>query len=90
MQLNSGCCLEHRQDNNHILFEGYMSLDKAIKYNKEHRKPYYGSKAVDPSCRNHGGCDWCEENRAYQSNKEKDRTEQMIKEENYDVRTVQE
>ena len=40
-----------------------MSLDKAIKHGKEHRKPYYGSKAFDPSCRNHGGCPWCEENR---------------------------
>ena len=32
-----------------------MSLDKAIKHHKEHRKPYYGSKAIDPSYRCHGG-----------------------------------
>lgn len=38
-------------------------LDKGIKYGKEHRKPYTGSKVFDPSCRNHGGCPWCEENR---------------------------
>ena len=42
-----------------------MSLDKAIEHGKEHRKPYYGSKAFDPSCRNHGGCPWCEENRKH-------------------------
>ena len=42
-----------------------MSLDKAIKYKKEHRKPYKGGKAIDPSCRNHGGCKWCEENRKH-------------------------
>lgn len=42
-----------------------MSLDKAICYNKEHRKPYYGSKAIDKTCRNHGSCLWCEENRKY-------------------------
>ena len=36
-----------------------MSLDKAIEHGKEHRKPYYGSKAIDPSCRNHGVCLWC-------------------------------
>ena len=42
-----------------------MSLDKAIEHKKEHRKPYRGSKAIDPSCRNHGGCPWCEENRKH-------------------------
>ena len=40
-----------------------MSLDKAIEHNKEYRKQYTGSKAIDPSCRNHCGCPWCEENR---------------------------
>ena len=42
-----------------------MSLDKAIKYGKEKRKAYSGSKAIDRGCRNHGGCPWCEENRRY-------------------------
>ena len=40
-----------------------MSLDKAIKYGKEKRKPYTKAKAVSRSCRNHGGCPWCEGNR---------------------------
>ena len=31
-----------------------MSLDKAIKHGKEKRKPYYGCKAFDATCRNHG------------------------------------
>lgn len=44
-----------------------MSLDKAIRSGKEHRKEYYGSKAIDRSCRNHGGCPWCEENRQYKN-----------------------
>lgn len=44
-----------------------MSMNKAIKYGKEHRKPYYGSKAIDRTCRNHGGCTWCEENRKYKN-----------------------
>lgn len=44
-----------------------MSLDKAIRSGKEHRKKYYGSKAIDRSCRNHGGCPWCEENRQYKN-----------------------
>lgn len=42
-----------------------MSLDKAIEHGKEKRKPYRGSKAVDPTCRNHGSCKWCENNRKY-------------------------
>ena len=33
-----------------------MSLNKAIKSGKEHRKPYRGAKAVDKQCRNHGSC----------------------------------
>lgn len=40
-----------------------MSLDKAIKYGKEKRKPYRGSKAVSCGCRNHGSCDYCRNNR---------------------------
>jgi len=44
-----------------------MALDKAIKNGREHRKEYYGSKAIDRSCRNHGGCPWCEENRQYKN-----------------------
>lgn len=43
-----------------------MSLDKAIEHGKEHRKRYRGGKAFDCTCRNHGGCDWCRENRMIQ------------------------
>lgn len=42
-----------------------MSLDKAIEYKKEYRKPYYGSKSFDRACRNHGSCEWCRENRLH-------------------------
>lgn len=52
-----------------------MSLNKAIEHGKEHRKPYRKSKAIDKSCRNHGGCPWCKANRMYQITKEKLRTE---------------
>lgn len=46
-----------------------MSLDKAIKYGKEKRKPYHGGKACDPMCRNHGGCTWCEGGRLHKHKK---------------------
>lgn len=46
-----------------------MSLDKGIKHGKEKRKPYRGAKAIDPSCRNHGGCPACECGRKYRSKK---------------------
>ena len=50
-----------------------MSLDKAIKHGKEHRKPYRRAKAVDATCRNHGTCKYCEGNRTYQARKEMER-----------------
>ena len=40
-----------------------MSLDKAIKHKKEKRKRYYGSKVFDLTCRPHGGCPYCRNNR---------------------------
>lgn len=42
-----------------------MSLNKAIDHGKEKRKPYIGAKATDCTCRNHGTCKWCEENRRH-------------------------
>lgn len=42
-----------------------MSHNKAIEHNKEHRKEYRGAKACDVTCRNHGGCSWCEDGRTY-------------------------
>ena len=46
-----------------------MSLNKAIEHGKEHRKPYRGGKAIDPCCRNHGGCPACLENRTHKYKK---------------------
>lgn len=46
-----------------------MSLNKVIKYSKEHRKPYRGGKTVSAGCRNHGGCEWCLGNRLHKFNK---------------------
>lgn len=42
-----------------------MSLDKAIKHGKEHRKPYYNSEQFDKTCRPHGACQWCKNNRMH-------------------------
>ena len=49
-----------------------MALHKAIASGKEHRveygtkgQPY--AKAVDPHCRNHGRCYWCEKNRTFKA-----------------------
>ncbi len=61
-----------------------MALDKAIEKGQEHRRQYYGAKAIDRTCRNHGGngkrhsgwqCPACLENRLIQSRKENDRTD---------------
>ena len=48
-----------------------MSLDKAIKYGKEKRKPFRGGKRVSSKCRNHGGCTWCEDGRLHKHKKRK-------------------
>lgn len=40
-------------------------LYKAIEHGKEHRRQYRGSKAIDRTCRNHGSCEYCRENRAW-------------------------
>ena len=55
-----------------------MSLDKAIRHNKEKRKAYKGGKAVDRHCENHGGrrhqweCEYCKSNRTFKE-KQKDK-----------------
>ena len=46
-----------------------MALDKAIEHGKEKRKKYYGSKAIDHTCRNHGSCLYCTNNRLYKNKK---------------------
>lgn len=57
-----------------------VSLDKAIKHKKEHRKKYHGAKSIDRTCRNHGSCDWCKLNRKYSSRKRKMIADEKIKE----------
>lgn len=54
-----------------------MALDKAIKSGKEHRVEYGTKgqpycKAIDKTCRNHGSCLWCLDNRTKkEKNKDK-------------------
>ena len=57
-----------------------MSLDKAIEYGKEHRKDYRGSKRIDKTCRNHGGCDYCKGNRLYSTKKSMETYKDKLKE----------
>lgn len=58
-----------------------MGLEKAIAHGKEKRKPYRRSKAFDYSCRNHGGCPWCEGNRLHNSMVKEEAANQNLKEE---------
>lgn len=53
-------------------------LNKAIAHGKEWRKPYAGAKAVDPLCRNHGGCVWCTRARRYNTRRRKSAIESQI------------
>lgn len=56
-----------------------MSLDKSIDHGKEHRKPYRGAKSIDRTCRNHGSCGWCRENRRHKYYKKELSTKQELK-----------
>ena len=51
-----------------------MPLDKAIKSGKEKRRPYRGAKAACASCRNHGGCPYCEAGRKAKDERRKPMT----------------
>lgn len=42
-----------------------MSLDKAVEFLKEKREKFRGSKDFDVSCRNHGSCSYCKQNRTH-------------------------
>ena len=57
-----------------------MSLDKAIKHGKEKRKPYRGAKAIDCTCRNHGSCTWCRDNRLHKRLKDEEASRQALEE----------
>ncbi|MCM1009135.1 MAG: hypothetical protein NC485_14700 [Ruminococcus flavefaciens] len=46
-----------------------MSLEKSIRNGREHRKPYRKAKSVDNTCRNHGTCVWCRNNRLHSARK---------------------
>jgi predicted nucleotidyltransferase len=64
-----------------------MSFDnKNYPNRKDHIKPYYGSKAFDRSCRNHGSCDWCHDNRTH-STKTRDPNLSSPVEEDYELYT---
>lgn len=52
-----------------------MGLEKAIKSGKEYRKEYRGGKAIDSTCRNHGGCPACYSNRMIKFEKAKQKAD---------------
>ena len=55
-------------------------LYKAIESGKEKRKPYRGAKAVDCTCRNHGSCSYCAENRTHFDRKRRQVADQELSE----------
>lgn len=53
-----------------------MSFDNHM--GKEHRKPYTGSKRFDRTCRNHGGCPACLNNRTLSNLKRQQSANQQL------------
>jgi hypothetical protein len=63
-----------------------MSLTKAIESGKEHRIQYGEkgtsyAKLVDATCRNHGSCIYCLNNRTHKSKRMKEEIKSKMKEE---------
>jgi len=54
-----------------VVVSNLMSLDKAIQYGKEYRKPYIGAASWDSGCRNNNRCSYCRGNRTH-SNKRRE------------------
>lgn len=59
-----------------------MSLNKAIFYGKEHRKPHYDSRRFDSSCCNHKSCGYCREGRLHNSKVRLESASEQMREEN--------
>lgn len=58
-----------------------MSFDnKDYPNRKDWIEPYRKSKAFDRSCRCHGGCPYCEENRNHKNKKKEISAKEQIKE----------
>ena len=47
---------------------------------RTYRRKKTGGKAVDPSCRNHGDCPWCQGNRRYNERRDEEKAEYEVKE----------
>jgi hypothetical protein len=56
-------------------------LDKAIMHGKEYRKPFRKSKRFDRTCRCHGSCSYCRDNRLHSWNVRKQAADDQIREE---------
>ena len=57
-----------------------VSFDKHYPNRKDWRRPYRKAQAVAPSCRPHGECGYCTQNRTHASNKRKQLAEEQIAE----------
>lgn len=57
-----------------------MGLEKSIASGKEHRKPYYKSGRFDRTCRCHGSCPYCQNNRFHKTKIKEDAANFQIKE----------
>lgn len=55
-----------------------MSFKRAIYYGKEHRKEFRGAKKVNKSCRCHGGCPYCTDNRLHSTKVRLDSAEEEM------------
>ena len=59
-----------------------MGLEKAIKHNKEYRKPWKGTRypsSIDKTCRNNNYCPICRRNRLHSTLRNIQKAQQNLK-----------
>jgi hypothetical protein len=47
-----------------------MAFDKRYPNRKDWRRPYFGPRQVDRTCRAHGSCPWCKDGRLHRDKKQ--------------------
>ena len=63
------------------MFDRWLEQEqkKPKRERKEQRKPYYDSRSIDCTCRNHGTCPWCKNNRLFFDRKQRNLADEKLK-----------
>ena len=57
-----------------------VGFDKEYPNRKDRRKQYYGSRAIDHTCRSHGSCPYCQRGRKHKGHKDEINVKEQLNE----------